>query len=250
VELSSGAIPLYFQIQQRLRGQIEAGDFAPGALLPTEAQLCETFGVSRITVGKALDALLAERLIVRRRGVGTFVAKQVASAKSVTLVGSLDEMLAPARDLRRMLLWSGVSNAPDFVVASLGLEPGARVACFEALFFSSNEPYSFSRQYMPAPVGDVLLNSTPRGGVPDIRALEAAAGARIIRAEQTITPVIADKVCAKHLGVKWRTPILEVLRTYFVDQERRIGSTIAWFHPTRYRYSVELLPNTGVRPPK
>jgi GntR family transcriptional regulator len=240
----SDMLPLYFQVEQTLRSEIEAGHFAPGDLLPTEAQLCGRFGVSRITIGKALTTLERDFLIVRRQGVGTFVADIRKPGKSVTLVASLDEMLAPARDVSKKLLDRRAVKAPKAIAVALSLASNAKVYCFEALFSSGEDPYAFSRQYVPLAIGEALVEKSIE--VPDIPSIEAVALARVERARQFIKPVAADATCAKHLGLKQRSPILEVTRTFYRVNDLPLNTSIVFFHPDRYRYEVELMAR-GVR---
>src|SRR5438876_2061473 len=74
--LQDGPVPLYHQLEQDLLERIRTGEFGPGDALPTEGGICAQYGVSRITVRRALDALIAQGLIIRRRGVGSFVAQR------------------------------------------------------------------------------------------------------------------------------------------------------------------------------
>jgi len=70
--------PLYAQVRELMIGRMIQGVWKPGAVLPSEFQLAEEFGVSQGTVRKALDALAAEKLVIRRQGRGTFVAEHDA----------------------------------------------------------------------------------------------------------------------------------------------------------------------------
>ena len=72
--MSPAAAPLYFRIQGSLRAQIESGELAEGARLPSESELADKFETTRGTVRQALAQLTFERLIERRKGLGTFVA--------------------------------------------------------------------------------------------------------------------------------------------------------------------------------
>src|SRR6188474_3249970 len=65
--------PLYEQVRQRLLEGISAGEWAPGTAIPTEGALAAAFGVAIGTIRKAVDGLVAEGLLVRRQGKGTFV---------------------------------------------------------------------------------------------------------------------------------------------------------------------------------
>ncbi|MBR5545394.1 MAG: GntR family transcriptional regulator [Clostridia bacterium] len=68
--------PLYQQLMSRLKNDIKAGIYAPGARIPSEQLLCDTYAVSRVTVRKAMQDLVQEGLLVRRQGKGTFVAQE------------------------------------------------------------------------------------------------------------------------------------------------------------------------------
>lgn len=67
-------IPLYFQLQEILRGKILAGEYCPGDLIPSEKELQEKFSVSRITVRNAINGLVFEDLLIKKQGHGTIVA--------------------------------------------------------------------------------------------------------------------------------------------------------------------------------
>lgn len=88
---SSCANPLYQQLAGRIRGNIEAGIWAVGCRLPSENELCEEFGVSRITVRKALECLTEEGLLSRKQGKGTFVTAPYVPHQGLKQVSSFHE---------------------------------------------------------------------------------------------------------------------------------------------------------------
>ncbi len=88
-------IPYYHQLKELLRHRIQAGVWPPGSQLPTEAEICRMFGVSRTTVRQALSELLHEGLIRRERGRGTFVNKPKIRERLVErLTGFYQDMVA------------------------------------------------------------------------------------------------------------------------------------------------------------
>ena len=86
-----GAVPLYSRLIAHLREKLESGAWQVGDKIPTETELCERFGVSRITVRHAVEALCEEGLLVRRQGKGTFVAIPVAPHGSLKQINSFHE---------------------------------------------------------------------------------------------------------------------------------------------------------------
>src|SRR3981081_3043429 len=69
------SLPIYLQLENLVRDKIDSGDWAPGIMLPSERQLCDTYGIARMTVRQAISNLVAEGLLTRTQGRGTFVAR-------------------------------------------------------------------------------------------------------------------------------------------------------------------------------
>ena len=236
--LEPGLGSLYFQLHRHLVDRIRAGEFGPGTPLPTEMELCRQYGVSRITVRRALDALADERLISRRRGVRTFVVEP--PVKSVALTGSLDEALSYGANLSLKLLSADEVRPSPLVAQALGLGAGDRVRRLEAVAFSEGEPFAHAEYFLPRAVSALFADADLQEKVPVLRTIEQKLGRRITRANQTVEPVIADRAVAGYLGTRPRAPLLKVVRTYFTDEGAPVKTDIVRYHPERYRYTVQL----------
>jgi GntR family transcriptional regulator len=90
----SSFVPLYYQLQELIKEQIESGVWAPGDLLPSEPEMARGLGVSRVVVRQALAILEDDRQIIRVRGRGTFVAQPKLEHRA----GGLSRLLATTRD--------------------------------------------------------------------------------------------------------------------------------------------------------
>ena len=101
--LDRGPTPLYYQLKSILEAKIRSHEFKEKDRLPSEAQLCEEFSVSRITVRQALLELIKSGLIYRDRGKGTFIAEG-AGLKKPTLKGSIEDLVAAAEGTRIEIL--------------------------------------------------------------------------------------------------------------------------------------------------
>lgn len=240
--LGGGPIPLYHQLEQELRARIQREEFKPGEPLPTEERICAQYGVSRITVRRALDALIADGLITKRRGVGTFVTPSTPGhVRSVKLSGSLDEFLATAGTLATNALSLEEIVAPEEAVRGLRLAPGDKCTRLELLSFLEELPVSHHHLYLPLAIGRQIKLGDVGQKLPVIRMIEDKIGVRVVRAEQMLEAGVAGPVAAKHLGLEEATPVLKVTRIYYDPTGTPMEMIVARNHPERYRYSIDFI---------
>ena len=245
MKLDSGPLPLYHQLEENLRARIHAAEFEPGAVLPTEEQICAEYGVSRITVRRALDALISQGLIVRRRGVGSFVAEPKSGIRSVRLAGSLDEFLAASGTLETRLIALDETTAPAEIAEQLQIEEGAAVVRLEAITQLKGAPIGYLNIYFPLEVGRLLDPADVESNVPIIRIMERKLNARVTRAEQVIEPDRAGAAAGRHLDIDPQSPVLRVTRVYYTAFDRPIEVALIRYHPERYRYSIDFHSGRG-----
>jgi GntR family transcriptional regulator len=240
VKLRPGPVTLYYQLEQDLRAGIRANEFPAGAPLPTEQRLCEIYGVSRITVRRALDALLASGLITRRQGVGTFVNAPGETVKSLKLIGSLDDLASYSAPLQHKIVAKEAIPAPPTVAEALDVPAGTPVTRLEAAVSLGGEPFAHAELFCPPDVGDLIDEADAAAQASLIAVIERKLGRPIERADQTIEATLADRRVARHLALKPRAPVLKVDRTYYTDADRAVIAAVICYRPERYRYSVQL----------
>jgi GntR family transcriptional regulator len=244
VKLRPGSpLPLYYQLEQDLRARIRANEFPDGAAIPTEQRLCESYGVSRITVRRALDALMAGGLIARRQGVGTFVNAPGGTVKSLRLIGSLDDLASYSAPLTHRILAKDAVPAAPAIAEALDLPVGTPVTRVEAAVSLGGEPFAHAELYCPPDVGDLIDTTSVSAHASLIAMIEEKLGRPIEHADQTIEAAPADRRVAAHLALKVRAPVLKVDRTYYTDTDRAVIAAVVHYHPERYRYSVQLFAN-------
>lgn len=238
--LHAGPIPLYHQLEQDLRARVIGREFSPGDLLPSEERICEHYGVSRITVRRALDALIAQGLIVKKRGVGSFVAEPRAPGRSIALRGSLDEFLSGAGAMEPDHLSVSHQARNSEAAAILDLSDDADLTCVKLLSRIAGEPTAYLEIYFPADVGVQLeADDFLTAGVPIIRAVERRLNVRVSRAHQKIESAAAGEVAAAHLGLEASDPVLFVTRAYYLATGRAIEAVFVRYHPARYSYVID-----------
>lgn len=238
-------LPKYHQVYLVLREQLGDGRFA--GPLPGELALAGQFGVSRVTVRRALERLAAEGLIDRSPGRGTLprvpaVTAAVAAARDegsrAQLSGLLENIVTMGLATKVKVLECEVIAAPAAVAQALQLEPGAKVQKARRVRSTREGPLSLITTYVPAALaqgfGRRELMKKP------ILILLEEAGVRIGHATQTISARLADTSSAAQLAVDVGSALLAVTRL-ICDQR---GRPVQWLHglyrPDRYQYQMQL----------
>ena len=117
----------YQRVKQHLKDGLAVGRWAPGALMPSEAELTAHFAVSRMTVNRALRELQTEGLVSRSQGVGTFAAPRHVVASTLTVRDLHDEIESRGSRHTAAVQFVREERASAGVAGQLGLKPGARV---------------------------------------------------------------------------------------------------------------------------
>jgi DNA-binding GntR family transcriptional regulator len=181
-------VPLYFQISENLKRAIEDGTLQPGDRLDNELDLTERLGVSRPTVRQAVQRLVEQGLVIRKRGLGT-VVQPPRILRSVALTSLYDDLLASHRHPETTVLSVGQHEADGEVAAALALPEGAPVLSLERLRLADGTPLALMHNFLPAgiledgPLEGVLSKS----GLYELlrrRGIQMQAGEQVIGARQ------------------------------------------------------------------
>lgn len=241
------AVPLYHQVYLVLRENIRNGQYG-NSPVPTEAELCAAFGVSRITVKRAMHELAKEGLIVRQRGRGTFVAE--APQSGLPQRDSLDDLvrnvkaIGAATELQR--LDSGFVSAPPDIAKKLKCPAGTMIFASSQIRRIEEQPIALIRTYIPQSIADKLANR--ESNTQPMLAQLLQAGVAVARAEQAITATIADPMTANALRVDVGAPLIRLSRLVFDNREQPVEWLTALYRADRYEYRTTLThENTGSR---
>jgi GntR family transcriptional regulator len=215
--------PLYAQIKAALEKSLEAGEWRPGEPIPSEAQLAGRFGVAQGTVRKAIDALAAENLVVRRQGKGTFVATHTEERASHFRFlrirsndGGGDDPVSRLVDLRRM-------KASAEIARLLELKPGDAVFVLRRVLDYGATPVILDEITLPAALFRGLTRAkcdAYKGSMYGF--FETQFGVRTLRAQEKLRAVAADPASAALLDVAPGTPLLAVDRVTFTFGDRPV----------------------------
>ena len=233
------AVPLYHQIFLQLREEITSGERAFGSRMPTEQELADGYGVSRITARRALDELAQTGLVARKRRVGTHVIfKSPIQPIEGSIEQALESLIAFGRDTQVKILEIETVPARPPLTEALEIEPGAEVVRVARVRWLDNQPLSHVISFIPADLGVKLTRGSLRK-TPMLSLMEKA-GVRIGAATQTISASLADATLANVLAVDIGSPILRVSRTVMDVDKRPVQHVLAQFRPDRYQIRLDL----------
>lgn len=140
MELSRNTFePLYYQIRENIREKINSNEYPPNSMIPTEAELCEHYGVSRVTVRRAILDLVQEGMLSRGKGKGTFVCENYGLTTVNGVQSFTQELLGLNMRPSARLLGCKIRTADSSLCHNLDLDEGEKVVTISRLRLVNNE---------------------------------------------------------------------------------------------------------------
>jgi len=234
-------VPYYYQLEEFLREQIENGTWKPGQQILSEAELCEAFDVSRTVVRQALNELVHEGLLYRRRGKGTFVAEpKIRESLVQHLTGFYEDTVALGLKPSTKVLEQKVIPAPPKIADGLGIREGEPVTMIDRLRFVDGEPIVLVITYVPQKICPELINEDL--STQSLYAiLEQKYGLELVYGRRTLEAVAATEEEAKLLEIDEGDPIILLRSISYLKDGRPIEYFKARHRGDRSRFEVELV---------
>ena len=234
----ANAGPKYDQVRGELAERIRS-QMRPGDALPSERELMEMFGISRMTVRQALAGLEADGLVYRVHGSGTYVSETAMVSKTLRLTSFSEDMRERGLRPGTQLLEAVLVPATADVAQRLTLSPGAEVAHLSRLRLADQTPMAIEEVYLPADLVPGLLDRDLSGSLYDV--LDSAYGLRAVRARQAVRATVVDDAEAKLLEVPARSPALIVSRVTVDVRGRAVEFATTIYRGDRYAYDVTII---------
>ena len=233
----SADMPLYRMVKRELLRAIEGGQLPPGGAMPNETMLAASFGVAIGTLRHAVGELVAEHILVRRQGRGTFVATHNADRFlfqffHVERGDGLREV--PQVEL---LAFSRARLDDEAAAEALGLKPGDPVLCFENRLLLQGRPVVHDRITVAAAMfkglGEKRL--AERGGTI-YQLYQSGFAITVVRAVERARAVAVDRASARVLGLAPGTPVMQVHRTALTFGDKAVEYRVSTIHTALHHY--------------
>ncbi|MGE5484912.1 MAG: GntR family transcriptional regulator [Ignavibacteriales bacterium] len=239
----TAATPLYIQLKNVIERSIEEGTFPEGKAIPSERELCQTYGVSRITVRQSIAQAISEGLLFRRQGKGTFVVRKKIDQTLERITGFdrtiAGQGLVPVTsliDIRRI-------PASEKIASALAIDIGSPTIKMVLVGMAGTEPLAVYTSHFGLDTGMVIGEKAvelSRRNKPftslDLYAL--AGGVKPARARQTLEAALASGSVARLLKVKEPTPVFVISSVVEASDGTPIEYRVVNYRADRYRFSI------------
>jgi len=214
-------VPLYYQIQQRLREQIRSGELKPGQLVSSEQEISARLGVSRMTARQALKSLCSRGLAYSQRGRGTFVSRMKLEKNFRQLLSFSEEMKERGSRPRSKVLAFRRIRPDEEVAEALHLSPGEEVIFLRRVRIADSAPLCIEATHLPTRLCPELLESfEPSGSLYQV--LAERYGLRVHMADEVAEASVTTGAEAKLLRVRVRSPVFRLTRTAYLHDGQPI----------------------------
>jgi GntR family transcriptional regulator len=238
--LKLSKLPLSFQAQQYLLDLIEEGTYQPGDQLPSEADLASQLGIARGTLREALLNLEQESVVIRKHGVGTFVAPGYGRRLDSGLE-RLESVLELAARRGKQVEFDSLQvqdePADPDVSAKLQIDCGTQLTSVRRVIVADGVPVAYMQDLvLPAVLSPADVDGTFNGSVLDL--LRRKQEQLVVQATADIVACNADTSLAKKLGIESAKAVLLIEETLFDKEDTAVGFSRNYFIPDFFRFHV------------
>ncbi|UCB47125.1 MAG: GntR family transcriptional regulator [Spirochaetota bacterium] len=233
-------IPYYYQLKMYIKGEIDAGKLEPQQKIPSEAELCGRFDISRTVVRQAIKDLQNEGYLNTEKGKGTFVARpKIVGGLVQSLTGFYEDMVKRGFKVSTEIIRQELEGASQKVAGALRISVGTSVVVITRLRKLNGEPSVFVSTYIPEDLCPDLLHE-------DIKdqslytILENKYGITIHKGHRYIGVSLANEYEAQLLHIEVGSPLIELDSTSYLEDGRPLEYFHALHRGDRTKFEVEL----------
>lgn len=229
---------IYKSVADRLRIYLNSADCAIGNPLPAEKRLAEEYGVSRMTIRKAMDLLIAKGLVVRRHGSGNYVAQKDIHHEIRHLMGFSETMLNQGKSVFSEVLEFNLMFAPPAIASQLRIRIDERIWYSRRVRYVDTKPLMVEDSYMPLKLFRNLSLSHLEGS--KFAYIIDDCGITISGNYESLTPMLADKNMALLLNIAEHTPILRITALSYCDSGEYVNYSVMFRNASEYQVEYHL----------
>lgn len=231
-------IPIYYQLESFIKNQIEAGFILPGETIPSEREYAESYGISRMTVRQAINSLVNDGLLYRKKGSGTFVSEKKIEQPLQGLTSFTEDMKKRGMTPTSKLIHFEVIPANRFIANELKISEYAPVYEIKRIRLADGEPMALETNYLSANLVKGLTEEEVNASIYSY--VEEKLGLQITHAEQLIESVRASEEHEKLLNIEKDHPMLYIQRNTFLHDGTPLELVKSVYRGDRYKFQIKM----------
>ncbi|HTK12145.1 MAG TPA: GntR family transcriptional regulator [Ktedonobacteraceae bacterium] len=234
-----GPVPRYYQLKEIMRGKMSSGEWKPGDLIPSERELSEQYGISRMTARQAITELVNEGLFFREQGKGTFVSQHKITQQLIRLTGFTEDMRARGQRPETRVLSASMLPADELTAERLRIHPGQSIFNLQRLRLADSEPLAVEVSQISFIGCERLLDEDLEQNSL-YRLLETRYGLTLVEAEQELEAGLVTEEEASFLNVAVGSPALYTRRTTYAERDQPIEYARAVYCGGKYTFYTSM----------
>ncbi len=231
-------VPMYVQIEEQLKLRILQGEFAVGSAVPSERELTDTFGVSRMTVRQSIMNLVKEGLLYREKGRGTFVAAPKVEQPLNGLTSFTEDMLSRGMAPSNKLVVFEKRIPEQDIAQALQLNEGEEVFIVKRIRYADDKPMAIERSYLPVKLVPELDLDTLKGSLYSF--IEKDSKLTISHASQHMEAKLVKKEDAEYLQIGIPSAVLFIERISYLTNDVPFEIVRSIYRANRYKFVSEI----------
>ncbi len=231
-------LPIYYQLEQGIKEMIEKAQLKPGEMIPSERELAETYEISRMTVRQAINNLVSDGYLVRKRGKGTFVAAKKIEQPLKGLTSFSEDMRARGMEPGTNVLEFRIIPANQSLAQQLDIREGGDIYEIRRIRLADQLPMALETAYVPCVLVPGLTREIVSGSVYEF--IENELGLKIKSGVQVLEASVARKVEAEILQMKEGAPVLLIQRNSYLENGQPLELVKSIYRGDRYKFTIEM----------
>ena len=228
-------VPRYYQLKEIMREKIASGEWKSGDLIPSERELGEKYGISRMTARQAITEMVNEGMLYREQGKGTFVSQRKVTQQLMRLTGFTEDIRARGQLPSTRILAASMRPADETTAERLRIKPQEMIFCLQRLRLADGEPLAIELSQLHFPNCERLLEENLQENSL-YRLLETKYGLPLMEAEQELEAGLAGNEESQLLKVPTGSAVLFIRRTTYTDRNQPIEYAKSVYRGNKYTF--------------
>ncbi len=232
-------LPRYYQLKEIMRERVQSDEWKPGDLIPSERELSEKYGISRMTARQAITELVNEGLFYREQGKGTFVSQRKITQQLIRLTGFTEDIKARGQKPGTKVISAQMFPADETTAEKLSIDPGTLIFRLQRLRLADDEPLAIELSQISFKGCERLLEEDLEQNSL-YRLLETKYGIPLMEADQELEAGLAGNEEVQLLKISLGRPVLFTRRITYTERNQPIEYAKAVYCGNKYIFHTHL----------